>query len=496
MKRKILFCALFAISCGSSGGNKTVDGEAPAPAPDAGRDLGVPSEYAGLLCPAVEPCGGNPTGLWNFTGICVGGLAELMAAQGRSEDIDRCLANVRMDVSGSLELRPDGTYMTRGVSGSRLVLTYSDACLRSMGESCAGYDKCGAVDKSGNCDCVRDESGDGEPTSKTGRYEFGRNLLTITENQDSEYSSGSTACTMFVCESAMARTSIMDYCVQGDSLKLIEFGPDTGSARAYTVMTGTRAPGTSASPIAYVPPVDSPVKVPAPKTVNAETAADDFESCGGNIVGTWEISSVALDEYLETSLISWVRNMKADGDCAVAINVTDKGTAYFAPHTPNFRDTTGYCSFDESPTLTITYRSDCLAGKAKTCEDLDAAEKAAVPIGADAVSGCRLSPSGDCVCSETHHYSFPDAIYDTVANAFFTAKVDMTVDVVPATDRHDYCVEGDTLRLDTYNFRIGGVDGYVIVTAVRSKGPGTDAGISPDAAPDSLGIDVLPADLR
>ncbi len=483
--RKFTALAILLISAcgGSSGGKKAADGSVTGPYADGGQSIIA----AGLSCPAVKPCGGNPVGTWNVTNFCLAGLGESMAAQSQTDGgvlsgVDRCLTEIRLVVDGIIEFQADGTYATKNMTAARLEFKFVDSCLRNQGKSCATQEGCGAVGADGVCACSKDESSDNSPNSTTGVFKAGRDMLYLASNDKADASTTSTtsACSSFLCDVQRWKSfSLIDYCVEGDTLKFIE----SESSDIYTVITAVRAsgPGTVAASTLPARAPDSPVPVTAPIVINGnDPVIDTFKSCGGNIVGTWNVSKLTLDSSLKAKLLKYVRGIDENGECAVAIDVTDTGSLVFQPHSTNFSGGAGYCSFAENPALAITYSSACLTAKARSCAGLDGSLKAqTLASDATAIAGCALGSGGNCVCTKTHQYSFPNCEYDTssIMSDFYTAPVDTGHDVT-ATDTHYYCVSGSTLSVQNYEFRIDGFIGQVVMTAVRNNDSttGRDAG--------------------
>jgi hypothetical protein len=488
MKRIIALGSLTLIACGGGSGARQT-------AYDGGQSIIV----SGLSCPAVKPCGGNPVGTWNVTNFCLAGLGESMAAQSQTDGgvlsgSQKCLTEIRLVVNGVIEFQADGTYATKNMTKARLESKFNDSCLREQGKSCVTLDGCGPVGADGICACTKDESSDSSPNSTTGVFKAARDVLYLAGNDsdsaDASTTSTTSACTSFLCDVQNRKSiDLMDYCVDGDTMKFIE----SESSDIYTVITAVRAsgPGTIAvSPLPTQAP-DSPAPVAEPTAVNAGDPPVTFKACGGNIVGTWNISKLSLDSSSQARLLKYVRSFDENGECAVAIDVTDTGSLVFQPHSSNFNGGAGYCSFAENPAIAVSYSSACLAAKAKSCADLDKSLKAEMLASdATAVAGCALASDGNCTCTKAHQYSFPNCEYDTssIMSDFYTAPVDISHDVA-ATDTHYYCVSGNTLSVQNYEFSIDGFSGSVVMTAVRTNDPATgrDAGTDaprPDAAPD------------
>jgi hypothetical protein len=501
MRKFTALAILMFLACGgSSGGKKASDGSAPGPSADGGQSIIA----SGLSCPAVKPCGGNPVGTWNVTNFCLAGLGESMAAQSQTDGgvlsgVDRCLTEIRLVVDGIIEFQADGTYATKNMTEARLEFKFVDSCLRNQGKSCVTQDGCGPVGADGVCACTRDESSDNSPNSTSGVFKARRDVLYLAGNDKADASTTSTAsaCTSFLCDVQNRKSvSLIDYCVEGDTLKFIE----SESSDIYTVITAVRAsgPGTVAALSLPTQAPDSPAPVVAPIAVNAgDPVIDTFKSCGGIIVGTWNITKLSLDSSLQAKILKYVRNIDENGECAVAVDVTDTGSLVFQPHSSNFSGGAGYCSFAENPAIAVSYSSACLTAKAKSCVDLDGSLKAeTLASDAGAIVGCALASDGNCTCTKAHQYSFPNCEYDTdsIMSDFYTAPVDISHDVT-ATDTHYYCVSGNTLSVQDYEFRTDGFSGTAIMTAVRGSDPATgrDAGTDaprPDAAADRPNADA------
>lgn len=498
---------VFSACGGSSGGKKAPDGSAPGPSADGGQSIIA----SGLSCPAVKPCGGNPVGTWNITNFCLAGLGEEMAAQSQTDGgvlsgSDKCLTDIRLVVDGTIEFQADGTYATKNRTAARLESKFNDSCLRNQGQSCSQQAGCGAVGADGVCTCFKDEPSDSGPNLSTssGVFMAARDVLYTAANENTYASTLTTsACSSFPCDvQKWTSIDLVDYCVDGDTMKFVE----SDGSGLYTVITAVRAsgPGTIAvSPLPTKAP-DSPAPVAAPTAVNAGDPPVTFNACGGNIVGTWNISKLSLASSSQVMLLKYVRSFDENGECATAVNVTDTGILVFQPHSSNFTGGAGYCSFAENPVFAVSYSTACLAAKAKSCDDLDKSLKAeTVASDATAVVGCALASGDVCACAKTHQYSFADCEYDTSSLwlDFYTAPVDTSVQNVIATDTHNYCVSGNTLSVQNSWFRIGGLNGLVVMTAVRADSPATglDAGTDvsrPDATAGRLNADAGAPDNR
>jgi hypothetical protein len=146
-----------------------------------------------LNCSDFSACGGNPVGEWTIVDACIDGAPQ--------PDIDGCPeASAAFDdvvVSGTVEIREDGSYATSVNTMATLILTVPMSCLD--GATCAQLSEAAGVPCTAEgdaCDCTSELD---ESDQETGTWETSGSTISLTDSDD------------MVSEST--------YCVEGDVLK-------------------------------------------------------------------------------------------------------------------------------------------------------------------------------------------------------------------------------------------------------------------------------------
>jgi len=184
-------------------------------------------------------------------------------------------------------------------------------------------------------------------------------------------------------------------------------------------------------------------------------ACADFTPCGGNIVGTWRLSSECLRSVDSSYCQGFAFSMDMSGSL---LTYTFAANGTFA------------VSFSGSIEEIVRYPIACLysdAGAAQTCSDLEQGVRQSMQAGADAGTltvnltsfTCALDTDQTCVCDEK---VTPSTI--SVAGTYTMSSGQLTMTALsesPMPDGGigdagtaapmDYCVAGNTLRLRSTN---------------------------------------------
>ena len=163
-----------------------------------------------LNCSDFSACGGDPVGEWTIVDACFDDVP--------APEIENCAeATATVDdvvVTGSVEIRDDGSYATQIESSATIVITVPKDCLD--GATCAELADAAGVDCTDNgdaCDCMQDSD---DQDQETGSWEADGSTITLT-NSDGDADEA-------------------DFCVQGDVLKS-QSREDADSALLTLVMT-------------------------------------------------------------------------------------------------------------------------------------------------------------------------------------------------------------------------------------------------------------------
>lgn len=175
-----------------------------------GKDHGGP----GASCLKVQPCGGNVVGAWNIVATCAtrAALDSAFAAEvAGSACPTQMLGNVEETPTGTLRFNSDLTYSSMFTINSVVDVIIPAACLG--GTNCASVNAnlqaelaaglhpevvSASCAGSSNCVCHQVIS---TPQSETGTYSIAGNAITLVE--------------------ADGTTSGVEFCVQGDTVHLM-----------------------------------------------------------------------------------------------------------------------------------------------------------------------------------------------------------------------------------------------------------------------------------
>jgi hypothetical protein len=163
-----------------------------------------------LDCSQFSACGGNPVGEWTVIDACFDDLPM--------PEIDNCpeaSASVEgVVVTGSVDIRDDGSYATQVDSSGTVVITVPLSCLN--GGTCAQLSQAAGVPCTTNgdaCDCENELD---DQSQETGSWEVDGSTITLTDSD--------------------GNADDADFCVQGDVLKA-QSQEDADSAVITFVMT-------------------------------------------------------------------------------------------------------------------------------------------------------------------------------------------------------------------------------------------------------------------
>jgi hypothetical protein len=236
-------------------------------------------------------------------------------------------------------------------------------------------------------------------------------------------------------------------------------GSDAGGSAGGGIAGGGTDAGQSKADARLANPDQASSKDDAAGSANA---CQDFTPCGGNLVGTWHLSSECA-RYVDSSYCQ---------GRAISMDMSGSLLTYTFNANGSFA-----VSFSGSIEETIRYPITCFssdAGAAQTCSDLEQGVRQAMQAGADAGAltinltsfTCALDTEQSCVCDEK---ATPSAI--SVTGTYTTSGGQFTTTVLnesPMPDGGigdagtgaptDYCVVGNTLRLRSTSSSSSGSD--------------------------------------
>lgn len=164
-----------------------------------------------LDCSEFAACGGDPVGQWTIVDACLDGDLQ--------PDIDGCPEATGtiedVVVSGSVELRDDGSYANNTSSMGTVVLTVPMSCLD--GATCEQLSQAAGVPCSENgdaCDCQQDFD---DSSQESGSWESSGSTITLTDSD--------------------GNVNDVSYCVEGDVLKAQQEPDAADDPRITLVMT-------------------------------------------------------------------------------------------------------------------------------------------------------------------------------------------------------------------------------------------------------------------
>jgi hypothetical protein len=160
----------------------------------------------GGTCGQIEPCGGNPEGTWKVTSSCANSAALMSAfTEGLGGSCTGAtISNVSVTSSGTLSVNSDMSYVITGTQNVKFTMTLPASCLN--GETCA--------------DLTTELQNDFPNASCTGT---GSCACALTENNSQDDSGTYTISgTQILISSAAQGPSTQSFCVQGNTLHLIE----------------------------------------------------------------------------------------------------------------------------------------------------------------------------------------------------------------------------------------------------------------------------------
>jgi hypothetical protein len=161
---------------------------------------------SGGSCGKVEPCGGNPVGAWKVSGSCVNSAALMSTFTDSLGDscTGATISNASVAASGTLSLNADMTYTINGDQMVKFTVNVPASCLN--GATCADLATQLQNDfpnatctGSSSCACALS---DDSPQIDSGTY-------TVSGTQ-------------IVSESSSQGESSQSFCVQGNTLHLID----------------------------------------------------------------------------------------------------------------------------------------------------------------------------------------------------------------------------------------------------------------------------------
>jgi len=146
-----------------------------------------------LDCSDYAACGGDPVGEWTVVDACVDGTID--------PEIDNCPAATAaiedVVVTGTVEIRDDGSYANNIATTATIVVTVPMSCLD--GGSCADLAQAAGIpcnENGDDCDCMNDYD---DSAQESGTWEVDGSTFTTTDSGGD--------------------TSDASFCVEGDVLK-------------------------------------------------------------------------------------------------------------------------------------------------------------------------------------------------------------------------------------------------------------------------------------
>lgn len=100
----------------------------------SGQSGDTGSPLASLACDSFEPCGGDPTGVWDVVDACSPNAADVLASDLEPSGCEGALREVAVDTTGTVELTEDGRSETDLVNQFELTLAIDQDCLGALGE--------------------------------------------------------------------------------------------------------------------------------------------------------------------------------------------------------------------------------------------------------------------------------------------------------------------------------------------------------------------------
>src|SRR5258706_517889 len=202
-------------------------------------------------------------------------------------------------------------------------------------------------------------------------------------------------------------------------------------------------------------------------------------ACGGNIVGTWNITSSCLDVDVSGSIPNYCPTATAK-----PVDVQIRGTVTYQA------DLTFSRQITFSGGVAITFPASCLttgdaggdAGKPMTCDQL--AQELMLDVNYASVT-CVAAASG-CACTGTLSPQTTQ-IKTGMYTATSTGLLIETETGRATPDTSDYCIMGDTLRTSPHAMGMMMATGMITATRVVVPDAGSEA-----AVPDASGEAAVP----
>lgn len=168
-------------------------------------------------------------------------------------------------------------------------------------------------------------------------------------------------------------------------------------------------------------------------TGNAAMACQANPPCGGDIVGTWNISESCIGVL---SGVQTCPTLTADGS-----QLEQRGTVTYGS------DGSYTSTSTTAGTLRITYPSTCTASL--SCSELEQALSASLPAGYQSVA-CQDAAAGACLCS----FVLATPV-TTDSGTYATANGVLTQTSSLGSSSSDYCVMGKQLKLTLHDSSSG-----------------------------------------
>jgi hypothetical protein len=163
-----------------------------------------------VVCAAFSPCGGDPAGEWAFVDACADEAVVPLDIPGCPDATSEFLA---IDVSGTLSLAADGTYVVDQTLTFTSLVTFPLACIEDDAASCEEAGELLEADcAASEDDCACEQTGE-VVAGENGTWEVDGADITITAAGDAEGATG-------------------QFCADGDRLELRQpsSDPDLGSS--------------------------------------------------------------------------------------------------------------------------------------------------------------------------------------------------------------------------------------------------------------------------
>ena len=212
---------------GGAGGSGSGGGTSSGAGSGSGSGGGSGSSGGAGSCGNVAPCGGNIVGAWTITNACANGSVTAAAGGSCPNEMEQIAS---LSASGTISFLADGTFSMATTTSISLGLTIPSTCLSqggftiscdaiptALGGADAGVTTT-CMTSGANCDCTLSQGA--TDSTGTGTYTTSSTTVTITPSDD-----------------AGGAPTTDSYCVQGNTLYLLQTSTssDAGTTGIVTV---------------------------------------------------------------------------------------------------------------------------------------------------------------------------------------------------------------------------------------------------------------------